>query len=90
MATVAYDSITILDLMDNATYIYYSEDNNGTGADRAPTNRSKYIGIYTGPPFDEDPEKIPAQDWIAKGYWSDWTQYVGADGVDGADGAQGP
>ena len=40
MATIAYGSITILDLIDTATYIYYSANENGEGATAAPSTDS--------------------------------------------------
>lgn len=78
---IAYSEITILDLMDTATYIYYSEDENGTGATSAPTITSKYIGIYSGPALEARPES-PEANWSSE-VWSGWTKYVGEDGKDG-------
>lgn len=77
MAMIAYDSITILDLVDTATYIYYAKDEKGTGASSAPEAETKYIGFYSGPPFEGTPSVIPGEDWEEKGYWSGWTNYVG-------------
>jgi hypothetical protein len=57
---IAYNEITILDLMDTATYIYYAKDKNGTGATIAPTTESVYIGIYSGPSnVDGQPAEPP-------------------------------
>lgn len=44
-----YASLTITDLLDTATYIYYSPNLDGSGATTAPETNSKYIGIYSGP-----------------------------------------
>jgi len=77
----AYGSLTILDLIDTATYIYYAEDENGTGATSVPTATSKYIGIYSGPALDARPES-PEANWSSE-VWSGWTKYVGEDGKDG-------
>jgi hypothetical protein len=46
--TIARGEITIVDLIDTATYIYYAEDGQGTGATSTPTPDTKYIGIYNG------------------------------------------
>ena len=56
MAT-GYASLTITDLLDTATYIYYSPNSDGSGAKTAPQPDSKYIGIYSGPTLpDGQPE----------------------------------
>lgn len=74
--TVAYSEITILDLIDTATYIYYSENESGSGATTAPTATTKYIGIYSGPPVEGgQPDTPPAG--------TEWTKYVGEDGAPG-------
>jgi hypothetical protein len=69
--TIAYGEITILDLLDTATYIYYAKDENGTGASKTPAAEFKYMGIYSGPPFDENPSKFPMDDWKVE-WWSGW------------------
>lgn len=76
---LAYGEITILDLIDTATYIYYAEDENGTGAKTAPDANSKYIGIYSGPPFEGFPSKFPMDNWKEE-EWSGWTSYIGPQG----------
>ena len=43
--TIARSEITIVDLIDTATYIYYAKDDQGTGATSTPTSDTKYIGI---------------------------------------------
>lgn len=55
MSNKAYGSITVTDLLDTATYIYYS----ATGSSSVAGNWHKevqsgdlYIGIYNGPPLD--------------------------------------
>ena len=48
---IAFSEITILDLIDTATYIYYAEDNKGSGATLTPESTSKFIGIYSGNPI---------------------------------------
>lgn len=73
---VAYSEITILDLIDTATYIYYAEDENGTGAQSAPTSNTKYIGIYSGPPIEGGQPIIPPAG-------TQWTKYVGDKGDKG-------
>ena len=45
---IATGQITLVDLIDNATYIYYSPNEDGSGATLAPEANSKYIGIYSG------------------------------------------
>jgi hypothetical protein len=83
--TIAYSEITILDLLDTATYIYYAKDENGTGATKAPSAESKYMGIYSGPPFTGDPIKFPMDDWEDE-WWTGWQKYVGEDGAPGVSG----
>ena len=76
---VAYSEITLLNLTDSATYIYYAEDVNGMGASRTPTAASKYIGIYNGPQLANVPNE-PTPDMTSSEYWSGWSKYVGEDG----------
>ena len=88
---VAYSEITILDLIDTATYIYYAKDENGSGAITAPEADSKYIGIYSGPPVGngqpsyEDLKNTEGFD----SNWSGWTKYVGEKGEPGEPGEPG-
>jgi hypothetical protein len=86
--TIAYSEITILDLIDTATYIYYAKDEDGTGATKAPSAESKYMGIYSGPPFTGDPIKFPMDGWES-GWWTGWQKYVGEDGAPGTPGTPG-
>ena len=74
---IAYGEITILDLLDTATYIYYSEFENGQGATIAPQPNSKYIGIYSGPPYGEGQPSEPPEGTV-------WSKYVGdkGDGIE--------
>jgi hypothetical protein len=63
MATImSTGQITLVDLTDTATYIYYSPNKDGSGATIAPVANSKYIGIYSGPPsstgVQPNPENI--------------------------------
>jgi hypothetical protein len=41
--------ITIVDLTDTATYIYYAKDDSGSGASVVPAPGLGYIGMYSGP-----------------------------------------
>lgn len=75
--TIAYGEITILDLIDTATYIYYSANEDGTGASTAPDANTKYIGIYSGPALEDGQPSIPPKDTI-------WSKYVGEDGAPGS------
>lgn len=79
--TIAYGEITILDLIDTATYIYYSANEDGTGASTAPDANTKYIGIYSGPVLSSRPS-VPDSSW-GSDVWSGWQKYVGEDGADG-------
>lgn len=81
----AYGSLTIVDLLDTATYIYYAEDEKGTGATKAPNAKSKYMGIYSGPPFTGNPTKFPMDSWESD-WWTGWQKYVGEDGAPGTPG----
>lgn len=74
--TIAYSEITILDLIDTATYIYYSANEDGSGASTAPDANTKYIGIYSGPALEDGQPSIPPKDTI-------WSKYVGEDGAPG-------
>ncbi len=62
MSNKAYGSITVTDLLDTATYIYYSATGSNTAADWhiTPTANDKYIGIYGGPPVDGGQPATPA------------------------------
>lgn len=71
--TIAYGEITILDLIDTATYIYYSANEDGTGASTAPDANTKYIGIYDGPVLEGGQPSVPPTGTI-------WSKYVGEDG----------
>lgn len=73
----AHGSITIVDLLDTATYIYYSANSNGTGATKTPAADSKYIGIYSGPPVSGGQPTTPPNGTI-------WSKYSGEDGKNGA------
>lgn len=73
---IAYSEITILDLIDTATYIYYSANEDGSGATNAPDANTKYIGIYSGPPLEGGQPTIPPDDTI-------WSKYVGEKGETG-------
>ena len=72
----AYGTLTIVDLLDTATYIYYSANEDGTGASTAPDANTKYIGIYSGPALEDGQPLIPPKDTI-------WSKYVGEDGAPG-------
>ena len=74
--TIAYGEITILDLIDTATYIYYSANENGEGATIAPSTDSQYIGIYSGPPIKEGQPLEPPDETV-------WSKYVGPQGEPG-------
>lgn len=75
---VAYGSLTITDLIDIATYIYYADDINGTNPSINPNNK-KYIGIYSGPPIEGGQPSIPPEG-------TEWSKFQGEDGKDGAAG----
>ena len=74
--TIARGEITIVDLVDTATYIYYSENESGSGATTAPNANTKYIGIYSGPPVEGGQPDTPPTG-------TEWTKYVGEDGAPG-------
>ena len=73
---IAYDEITLLDIADTATYIYYSENIDGTGASLAPSSTTIYIGIYSGPSFPDGQPQIPPSETV-------WSRYVGEKGEKG-------
>lgn len=77
----AYGSLTITDLLDTATYIYYAKDATGAGASTTPSATLKYIGIYSGESLGEQPASPPSG--------TKWYKYLGDDGKDGEDGQDG-
>lgn len=74
---ITYGEITLVDLQDNTTYIYYSPNANGSPAFLQPNETTKYIGIYTGKVSEEgkQPSSPPPGTY--------WTKYVGEDGKKG-------
>lgn len=74
--TIARSEITIVDLIDTATYIYYAKDDQGTGATSTPTSDAKYIGIYNGNALASGRPDNPPQGTV-------WSKYVGEDGQKG-------
>lgn len=76
---MANGQITILDLVDTATYIYYAEDNQGANATNTPNDNTKYVGIYCGPPAEGGQPEEPTQ-----GMQIEWMSYVGPKGDAGA------
>lgn len=86
--TTAYGSITITDLIDTATYIYYSETSetgdvyiNNWHKKATPTD--KYICIYSGAPVDSTQPEHPTPEIFKTATIS---KFVGEDGTDGEDG----
>lgn len=79
MSTKAYGSITVTDLLDTATYIYYSATGSNTAADWhvTPTVNDKYIGFYSGPPVDGGQPATPANFMSSLVI----SKYVGEDGI---------
>lgn len=77
----AYNSLTIIDMVDTATYIYYADDDKGTNPSSSPQDK-KYIGFYSGPSYTTQPTQIPDPDWKAE-WWSGWIKYVGDNGEKG-------
>lgn len=76
----AYGSITVTDLLDTATYIYYSATNTSTLSSwhTSPQSNDEYIGIYSGPPTDSGQ---PANPTSAIYSAMDISKYVGDDGI---------
>lgn len=89
MSISAYGSITVTDLLDTATYIYYAATNSTTYSDwhTSPQTTDKYIGIYSGPPVDGGQ---PANPTSAIYSAMDISKYVGEDGAPGSQGPEGP
>ena len=65
----AYGSLTILDLLDTATYIYYADDAEGTNPSASPAGKS-YIGIYSGPSIEGGQPEVPPAETV-------WSKYSG-------------
>lgn len=82
--TIAYGEITILDLLDDATYIYYADDSSGSGASLSPEGKT-YIGIYSGPALSTGQPKPDSNEYTDTDFQNKlkWSQYVGEDGADG-------
>ena len=79
----AYGTLTIVDLLDTATYIYYAD--NAEGSNPSATSEGKtHIGIYSGPALSSRPG-VPDPNWSSD-VWSGWQKYVGEDGAPGAPG----
>ena len=83
--TTAYGSITITDLIDTATYIYYSETSetgdiyiNNWHKKATPTD--KYICIYSGAPVDSTQPEHPTSEIFKTATIS---KFVGEDGENG-------
>ena len=76
----AYGTLTIVDLLDTATYIYYAD--NAEGDNPSATSEGKtHIGIYGGPALSSRPD-LPDPNWSSD-VWSGWQKYVGEDGAPG-------
>lgn len=78
-----YASYTIVDLLDTATYIYYAEAyNNNTpeGITKIPSEKSLYIGIYSGPALSTQPD-VNSEEYNDISKKIEWSRYVG-DGFD--------
>ena len=76
----AYGTLTIVDLLDTATYIYYAD--NAEGNNPSATSEGKtHIGIYGGPALSSRPD-VPDPNW-GSDVWSGWQKYVGEDGAPG-------
>jgi hypothetical protein len=83
MAISAYGSITVTDLLDTATYIYYSATGSGTKASdwhTTPTTNDAYIGFYSGPPIESGQPANPTNVILSSLTIS---KYVGEDGERG-------
>lgn len=84
MKQIGSTQITILDLVDYATYIYYAEDSQGTNATNTPNDNTKYIGVYCGPPVEGGQPETPVT-----GMEIEWMSYVGPKGDPGDQGPAG-
>lgn len=82
---VAYNAITLVDLVDSATYIYYAEDYDDTkgaiNVSIAPNANSKYIGIYNGPSLSSGQPGPSEGSYITIKGNIKWSRYVGRDGL---------
>ena len=81
--TTAYGSITITDLIDTATYIYYSETSETGDAyinnwHKKATPTDKYICIYSGAPVDSTQPEHPTSEIFKTATIS---KFVGEDGL---------
>ena len=65
----AYGSLTILDLLDTATYIYYADNAEGDNPSASPAGKS-YIGIYSGPSIEGGQPEVPPDGTV-------WSKYSG-------------
>lgn len=80
---IAYSEITILDLLDTATYIYYSQNSNGEGATIAPNADSAYIGIYSGKALSGGQPIVGSEAYNSIKDEIQWSKYKGDQGNDG-------
>lgn len=82
MQTKAYGSLTIIDLLDDATYIYYANNASGSDASLSPSGKS-YIGIYSGPALSTGQPGVGTAEYNDIKNQISWSKYVGEDGEDG-------
>lgn len=78
MAMIAYDSITILDLIDTATYIYYADNTEGENPSVSPEGK-KYIGIYSDSPVEGGQPPINSEKYNNIKDRIIWSKYTGED-----------
>lgn len=78
---LAYGELTIVDLLDEATYIYYAEDSNKTKVSTTPTPDTKYIGIYKGVALSTGQPEYNSPDYGEIENQIQWSKYVGDDGA---------
>lgn len=82
----AYGTLTITDLLDTATYLYYAKTSDGAEASSTPSEDLPYIAFYSGPSIIDGPPSLSDElirEWESSGYWSGWHKYIGEDGKDG-------
>lgn len=81
--TVAYSEITILDLMDTATYIYYAKNESGEEASTSPGDNKTFIGIYSGKTLPNGQPNPGSSEYSNIEEEIEWSRYVGPQGDKG-------
>lgn len=79
---LAYGEITILDLLDSATYIYYAENAEGLNPSVSPDGKD-YIGIYSGKSLPNGQPEVGTAEYESIKTEIVWSKFTGEQGQPG-------